>query len=253
MRIRSMVFGILIIILAINGACGKTSEQSITFLPEVYAVTKVSLPEDLPKEICVFSEWTREGEWTKLEETDSENASVYANRDDRENIYIQWGDEFAKINWENFRQMELDIKLCETDLDSDGKAELIAVLMPKGSSNWGIEELHVIERQEEDSWTDWSFPVKTFADWVILNSKIEQNDTVVFREDRIKIAEQFLPGEMKLDSDLRIITFKIVDNMIVIETVLETMKNISVAILEVKVSYDKNRFSGIAYELKSFE
>lgn len=253
MQIRSMVFSILIIILAINGACGKTSEQSITFLPEVYVVTKVSLPENVPKEICDFSEWTREGEWTKLEETDSENASVYANRDDRENIYVQWGDEFAKINWENFRQMELDIKLYETDLDFDEKDELIAVLMPKGSSNWGIEELHVIEQQEDDSWNDWSFPMNTFADWVILNSQIEQNDTVIFQEDRIKIAGQLLSGEMNLDSDLRIITFRIVDNMVVIETVLETMKNISVAILEVKVSYAENRFSVIAYELKNFE
>ena len=78
--------------------CGRGAEEDVGFPAETSKAEILPIPQGLPEEVCDYREWTRENVWTKLAEAEDGNAAIYANRDDREKLYLWWNGQFAALD-----------------------------------------------------------------------------------------------------------------------------------------------------------
>jgi hypothetical protein len=159
-------------------ACGNSSETisdtDATGDAEEYIIQKFDLkesnveeetmPEELPTEVEDYDHWTRETEWCKIVET--QNASIYANVDDEENLYVSWNGCFGKCSWEEARHLESDIEMTESDIDNDGEMEVLVIQHNNTGSNSGDGEFHLLDMNGSDTFTDSVIQMDDFWKWI---------------------------------------------------------------------------------------
>ena len=143
--------------------CGRGAEEDASFPAETSKAEILPIPQGLPEEVCDYREWTRESVWTKLADAEDGNAAIYANRDDREKLYLWWNGQFAALDCQNARQGEWGVRMWPQDLDMDGEEELILVFTPWGSAQWCVEDLRIMEPKIE-GWTEMDFPEAAYME-----------------------------------------------------------------------------------------
>jgi hypothetical protein len=127
-------------------------------------VEEDTMPEELPTEVEDYDLWTRETEWCKVAAT--KNASIYANADDDDNLYVSWNGIFGKCNWGDARVYESDLEMTERDIDNDGEVEVLVIQQNNTGSSSGEEEFHLLDMNGSDTFTDSVIPMDDFWEWV---------------------------------------------------------------------------------------
>ena len=142
-----------------------TPAQSI-FAPAV--VTEGREPEedyDLFAALDDFSEWVHDSTRNQnsmglLAELPEQDVALYGVRDDRgdDHALLRWGGSLAEFDWRFGGPLIVEPRLWCWDVDDDGRDEVVLVNHVGSGTGVSIEELHIVEKNENGTLTDYAFP-----------------------------------------------------------------------------------------------
>jgi Fe-S cluster assembly iron-binding protein IscA len=72
----------------------------------------------------------------------------------------------VKCNWKEASLRESAIEMTESDIDRDGEKEVLVIQHNNTGLSSGEDEFHLLDRTENDSFTDEVIPMDDFWKWV---------------------------------------------------------------------------------------
>ena len=148
-----------------------TPAQSI-FAPAV--VTEGREPEeddDLSAALDGFSEWMHNSTLDQnsvglLAELPEQDVALYGVRDHRgdDRALLRWEDSLAEFDWNFGGLLIVEPRLWCWDADDDGQDEVVLVNHVGSGTGVSIEELHIVEKNEDGTLTDYAFPEELWRD-----------------------------------------------------------------------------------------
>ena len=165
----------------IGGADGPTEimvgETGAVLLPETAPARPISAPAvvtvgrmpakgyDLPAEVADMMEWGGRSPVAKLAELPEQDAAIYGvAKEQGTAMLLRWGDSLAEFDWNYGGPQIAGPQLRYWDVDDDGQDEVVLVNHIGSGTGVSVEELHIVEKQEDGTLTDYVFPEKLWGE-----------------------------------------------------------------------------------------
>ena len=165
----------------IGGADGPTEimvgETGAVPLPETSIAQPISAPAvvtegrvpakeyDLPAEVADMMEWGGRSPVAKLAELPEQDAAIYGvAKEQGTAMLLRWGDSLAEFDWNYGGPQIAGPQLRYWDVDDDGQDEVVLVNHIGGGTGVSVDELHIVEKQEDGTLTDYVFPEKLWGE-----------------------------------------------------------------------------------------
>lgn len=125
-------------------------------------VTEGRVPErsyKLPGEIKSLIQWNEEQDSIALlAETPNQDASLYGFLGEKDLILLRWDNSLAEFDWPYQTSHSVSPQLWLIDADNDSIEELVVVCHYSSGTGVSIEQLHIIEKNENGTLTDYRLP-----------------------------------------------------------------------------------------------
>lgn len=165
----------------IGGADGPTEimvdETGVVPLPETAPARPISAPAvvtegrvpakeyDLPGEVADMMEWGGRSPVAKLAELPEQDAAIYGvAKEQGTAMLLRWGDSLAEFDWNYGGPQIAGPQLRYWDVDDDGQDEVVLVNHIGSGTGVSVDELHIVEKQEDGTLTDYVFPKKLWEE-----------------------------------------------------------------------------------------
>ena len=165
----------------IGGADGPTEimvgETGAVLLPETAPARPISAPAvvtegrmpakgyDLPAEAADMMEWGGRSPVAKLAELPEQDAAIYGvAKEQGTAMLLRWGDSLAEFDWNYGGPQIAGPQLRYWDVDDDGQDEVVLVNHIGSGTGVSVDELHIVEKQEDGTLTDYVFPEKLWGE-----------------------------------------------------------------------------------------
>lgn len=165
----------------IGGADGPTEimvdETGAVPLPETAPARPISAPAvvtegrmpakgyDLPAEAADMMEWGGRSPVAKLAELPEQDAAIYGvAKEQGTAMLLRWGDSLAEFDWNYGGPQIAGPQLRYWDVDDDGQDEVVLVNHIGSGTGVSVDELHIVEKQEDGTLTDYVFPEKLWGE-----------------------------------------------------------------------------------------
>ena len=86
------------------------------------------------------------------------DAALYGLAGEESRLLLRWGDTLAEFNWLYRTPRTVAPQLWQVDADGDGVQELAAVCYSGSGTGVSIQQLHIVERNEDGTLTDYCLP-----------------------------------------------------------------------------------------------
>ena len=98
----------------------------------------------------------------KLAELPEQDVALYGVRgyQDDDRALLRWGGSLAEFDWSFGGPMIVEPRLWCWDVDDDGQDEVVLVNHVGSGTGVSIEELHIVEKNQDGTLTDYTFPGK---------------------------------------------------------------------------------------------
>lgn len=139
---------------AVSTALPETEDLPVLSAPAV--VTEGRTPEtayDLPEEVRRMAEWDQT----------AEPAALYGLAGEEDRLLLRWGDTLAEFDWPYRTPRTVAPRLRQVDADGDGAEELAVVCCYGSGTGVSIEQLHIVEKNEDGTLTDYRLPEDDFC------------------------------------------------------------------------------------------
>ena len=143
---------------AVSAALPETEDLPVLSAPAV--VTEGQAPAEdyeLPEEVRRMAEWDRAAEPAALLAR-TEDAALYGLAVGESRLLLRWGDTLAEFDWPYQTPRTVAPRLWQVDADGDGAEELAAVCYSGSGTGVSIEQLHIVEKNEDGTLTDYCLP-----------------------------------------------------------------------------------------------
>lgn len=114
-------------------------------------------PYELPEEVRRMTEWDQTSEPVALLARTAD-AALYGLAGEESRLLLRWGDTLAEFNWLYRTPRTVAPQLWQVDADGDGVQELAAVCYSGSGTGVSIQQLHIVERNEDGTLTDYCLP-----------------------------------------------------------------------------------------------
>lgn len=132
-------------------------------------ITEGRIPEtdyDLPGERMDLRAWDVQNfPLALLAELPEADAAFYGLN--KNTALIRWGNSLAEFDWSFVTPRSIPPRIWRLDLDNDWQDELIIDCYVDGDAGVSIEELHVIEKNADDTLTDFAFPETLWKEQIL--------------------------------------------------------------------------------------
>lgn len=166
-------------------ACGAEDAAPAAALPETAPIEPISVTAevtegrtpaekvDLPTVLTELAFWDETtAPAALLAETPKGEAAFYAlwtpEEEDPEagelTALLRWGDSLAEFDWDYRTPRGIPPRLWCFDADGDGEEELVAVCYMGSGTGVSVEALHVLEKNEDGTLTDYALPWQAMGD-----------------------------------------------------------------------------------------
>ena len=164
-------------LLALTLLAGCSARETAPSLPETTPAQQISAPAvvtegrepeedyDLSTALDGFSEWMHSSAWGQnsvglLAELPEQDVALYGVRDDRgeDRALLRWEDRLAEFDWGFGGPLIVEPRLWCWDVDDDGQEEAVLINHVGSGTGVSIEELHIVEKNEDGTLTDYAFP-----------------------------------------------------------------------------------------------
>ena len=148
---------------AVSTALSETEDLPVLSAPAV--VTEGRTPEtayDLPEEVRRMAEWDQTAEPVALLAR-TEDAALYGLAGEGDRLLLRWGDTLAEFDWPYRTPRTVAPRLRQVDADGDGAEELAVVCCYGSGTGVSIEQLHIVEKNEDGTLTDYRLPEDDFC------------------------------------------------------------------------------------------
>ena len=88
----------------------------------------------------------------------TEDAALYGLAGEESRLLLRWGDALAEFDWPYRTPRTVAPRLWQVDADGDGAEELAAVCYAGSGTGVSMEQLHIVERNEDGTLTDYCLP-----------------------------------------------------------------------------------------------
>ena len=149
--------------------CGAEKAVPPVSLPETETLPALSAPAvvtegqppeedyDLPGEVMSLVQWhERAAPMALLAQTGE--AALYGFSGDEDRILLRWGQTLSEFDWPYQTPRAVMPRLWQMDADGDGDEELVAICYVGSGTGVSIDQLHIVEKNEDDTLTDFCFP-----------------------------------------------------------------------------------------------
>lgn len=165
---------LLLLLLLVLTACGGTAaEASFPDRPEQSVVAEAVITEgrtpekdyDLPAVFTDLAQWDAESSGPALlAELPEANAAFYGL--DYEKALIRWGNSLAEFDWLYATPRCVLPQIWQFDVDGDWQNELIIDCYVDGGTSVSIEELHILEKNADNTLTAYTLPETVWRDQI---------------------------------------------------------------------------------------
>lgn len=148
---------------AVSAALPETEDLPVLSAPAV--MTEGRTPEtayDLPEEVRRLAEWDQTAEPAALLAR-TEDAALYGLAGEEDRLLLRWGDTLAEFDWPYRTPRTVAPRLRQVDADGDGAEELAVVCCYGSGTGVSIEQLHIVEKNEDGTLTDYRLPEDDFC------------------------------------------------------------------------------------------
>ena len=164
-------------LLALTLLSGCGTRETASSLPETSPAQQISAPavvtegrepeedDDLSAALDGFSEWMHNSTLDQnsvglLAELPEQDVALYGVRDHRgdDRALLRWEDSLAEFDWNFGGPLTVEPRLWCWDADDDGQDEVVLVNHVGSGTGVSIEELHIVEKNEDGTLTDYAFP-----------------------------------------------------------------------------------------------
>ena len=164
-------------LLALTLLSGCGARETASSLPETSPAQQISAPAvvtegreleedyDLSAALDGFSEWMHNSTRNQnsvglLAELPEQDVALYGVRDHRgdDRALLRWEDSLAEFDWNFGGPLIVEPRLWCWDADDDGQDEVVLVNHVGSGTGVSIEELHIVEKNEDGTLTDYAFP-----------------------------------------------------------------------------------------------
>lgn len=114
-------------------------------------------PYELPEEVRRMAEWDQAAEPVALLARTAD-AALYGLAGEESRLLLRWGDALAEFDWLYRTPGTVAPQLWQVDADGDGAQELAAVCYSGSGTGVSIQQLHIVERSEDGTLTDYCLP-----------------------------------------------------------------------------------------------
>lgn len=132
-------------------------------------ITEGRIPEtdyDLPGERMDLRAWDVQNfPLALLAELPEADAAFYGLNENT--ALVRWGNSLAEFDWSFVTPRSIPPRIWRLDLDDDWQDELIIDCYVDGGTGVSIEELHVIEKNADDTLTDFAFPETLWKEQIL--------------------------------------------------------------------------------------
>lgn len=179
------LLAVSLLCLLLTGCAAPAADTSDAVDAGTEAAASAALPEteDLPvlSAPAVVTEgrpWTEEGElptvprelrgWDQEAEPVAllgwtEDAALYGLAGEEDRLLLRWGDTLAEFDWPYRTPRTVAPRLRQVDADGDGAEELAVVCCYGSGTGVSIEQLHIVEKNEDGTLTDYRLPEDDFC------------------------------------------------------------------------------------------
>lgn len=120
---------------------------------------------DLPGEVADMMEWGGRSPVAKLAELPEQDAAIYGvAKEQGTAMLLRWGDSLAEFDWNYGGPQIAGPQLRYWDVDDDGQDEVVLVNHIGSGTGVSLDELHIVEKQEDGTLTDYVFPEKLWGE-----------------------------------------------------------------------------------------
>ena len=132
-------------------------------------ITEGRIPEtdyDLPGERMDLRAWDVQNfPLALLAELPEADAAFYGLNENT--ALVRWGNSLAEFDWSFVTPRSIPPRIWRLDLDDDWQDELIIDCYVDGGTGVSIEELHMIEKNADDTLTDFAFPETLWKEQIL--------------------------------------------------------------------------------------
>ena len=170
-------------LLALTLLSGCGARETASSLPETSPAQQISAPavvtegrepeedDDLSAALDGFSEWMHNSTLDQnsvglLAELPEQDVALYGARDHRgdDRALLRWEDSLAEFDWNFGGPLIVEPRLWCWDVDDDGQDEVVLVNHIGAGTGVSVDELHIVEKQEDGTLTDYVFPEKLWEE-----------------------------------------------------------------------------------------
>lgn len=170
---------LLLALLALTLLSGCGAQETASSLPEIIQAQPISAPAvvtegrepeedyDLSAALDGFSEWMHRSTWNQdpvglLAELPEQDVALYGVRGyrDDDRALLRWGGSLAEFDWSFGGPLIVEPRLWCWDVDDDGQDEVVLVNHVGSGTGVSIEELHIVEKNQDGTLTDYTFSGK---------------------------------------------------------------------------------------------
>lgn len=202
--------------LTLLDGCG--ARETALSLPETTPAQPISAPAvvtegrepeedyDLSAALDGFSEWMHNSTRNQnsvglLAELPEQDVMLYGVRDDRgdDHALLRWGGSLAEFDWSFGGPLIVEPRLWCWDVDDDGQEEVVLINHVGSGTGVSIEELHIVEKNEDGTLTDYAFPKELWQEDLssLLDTAVSDERTfAVLGEELVDITRQ-LPENLE--------------------------------------------------------
>ena len=143
---------------AVSAALPETEDLPVLSAPAVVTEGQAPAePYELPEEVRRMAEWDQTSESAALLAR-TEDAALYGLAGEESRLLLRWGDALAEFDWPYRTPRTVAPRLWQVDADGDGAEELAAVCYAGSGTGVSMEQLHIVERNEDGTLTDYCLP-----------------------------------------------------------------------------------------------
>lgn len=205
-------------LLALTLLAGCSARETAPSLPETTPAQSISAPAvvtegreleedyDLSAALDGFSEWMHNSTRNQnsvglLAELPEQDVMLYGVRDDQgdDHALLRWGGSLAEFDWSFGGPLIVEPRLWCWDVDDDGQEEVVLVNHVGSGTGVSIEELHIVEKNEDGTLTDYAFPKELWQEDLssLLDTAVSDERTfAVLGEELVDITRQ-LPENLE--------------------------------------------------------
>ena len=130
-----------------------------------------------------------------LAELPEQDVMLYGVRDDQgdDHALLRWGGSLAEFDWSFGGPLIVEPRLWCWDVDDDGQEEVVLVNHVGSGTGVSIEELHIVEKNEDGTLTDYAFPKELWQEDLssLLDTAVSDERTfAVLGEELVDITRQ---------------------------------------------------------------